>query len=221
MWLWRATTAASACESRPPNSLPLSESTRSAASRLAGARWRRAGKCEVCSTVGDPAATGSGRARSRRTRSPTPIAVICQTGPSTVQAADEEAVDTDQLARPVGVDVWLWLRLARRFIGGPIAGHEPSRLARVSRRGAQTTPDAVWADLQPAPFGARERARPARPEPGMAEREGDDPLLDRGESGFGICGRRRSRGRSISSPDDRLGAPAVVGTAMTPKIRQA
>ena len=33
------------------------------------------------------------------------IAVICQTGPWPVQAADEEAVDADQLARTVAVDV--------------------------------------------------------------------------------------------------------------------
>src|SRR6266516_2034990 len=41
-----------------------------------------------------------------------------------VQAADEEAVDADQLAWTLSLDVALRLGLAGRLIGRPVAGHE-------------------------------------------------------------------------------------------------
>jgi hypothetical protein len=48
-------------------------------------------------------------------------------------------------------------------------------------------------------------ADPPRSEPGMAEAEGDDPLLGRWLVWLGIRGGRRSRGRSFSRPLRRTG----------------
>jgi hypothetical protein len=41
-----------------------------------------------------------------------------------VQAADEEAIDADELARPLRLDVALRLKLTRRLVGRPVAGNK-------------------------------------------------------------------------------------------------
>jgi hypothetical protein len=46
------------------------------------------------------------------------------------QAADEEAVDPDQFARPGGLDVRLRFDFARRLVRGPVTGDQ--RLSRLS-----------------------------------------------------------------------------------------
>jgi hypothetical protein len=53
------------------------------------------------------------------------IAVICHNRALGVgQPPDEEAVDADQLAGPPALDPRLGLGLARRLIGGPVAGDQ-------------------------------------------------------------------------------------------------
>jgi len=98
-----------------------------------------------------------------------------------VQPADEEAVDTDQLARTLGLHVPLRLWLARRLVGGAVAGDERQPLrAPVEAVPAQAAPDAVGRDDDPAPPLTPELAAdPPWPEAGMGERERDDPLLDK------------------------------------------
>jgi len=118
-----------------------------------------------------------------------------------VQAADEEAVDADQLARPLRLDMALRLGLARRLGGRAVAGdeREPPAPGREPVP-AQTAPDPVRRDEQPAPAGTGKLGGdPARSQARVAKREGDDPLLDERRE-LGIFGRRRSRGRRISSP---------------------
>jgi len=97
-----------------------------------------------------------------------------------VQSAAEEAVEADQLARPLRLHVLLDRRRTRRLVRRRVAGDEREPLrARVEPVPAQAAPDAVAGDDEPAPTGARELGRdPPRAEPRVAEREGDDPLLD-------------------------------------------
>src|SRR5262245_21828651 len=97
------------------------------------------------------------------------------------EAANEEAVDPDQLAGSLSPDVAPWLRLARRPVGRRVAGdqRQPPR-ARVEPVPTQAAPDTVMADDDPAPAPLAQLARdPARPEAGMAERKGHDPLLQK------------------------------------------
>jgi hypothetical protein len=79
-----------------------------------------------------------------------------------VQSADEEAVDTDQLAGSLGLDVTLRLRLARRLVGGAVASdkREPLR-ARVEPMPTQAAPDTVGGNDQ-ARQAAATPIRPAR-----------------------------------------------------------
>jgi hypothetical protein len=61
-----------------------------------------------------------------------------------VQPADEEAVDADQLARPVALDVRFGLWVARRLIGRAIAGDQRQALgARVEAVPAKRLVDPV------------------------------------------------------------------------------
>jgi hypothetical protein len=61
-----------------------------------------------------------------------------------VQAADEKAVDADQLARMLAVDVRLGSRLARRFKRRAVAGDQRQALgARVQAMLAKGLVDAV------------------------------------------------------------------------------
>lgn len=63
-------------------------------------------------------------------------------GPS--QAPDVEAVDPDQLAGPLSVDVLLGAGISRRLIGRGVAGDQPEPLgARVQAVAAEHLPDAV------------------------------------------------------------------------------
>src|SRR5215204_3921454 len=97
-----------------------------------------------------------------------------------VQAADEEAVDADQLAGPLGLDVPLRLGLARWLVGSAVAGDQREPLgARVEAMPAKTAPHPVGGDDQPAPLAPAQLASdPPRPKAGIGEREGDDPLLN-------------------------------------------
>jgi hypothetical protein len=117
-----------------------------------------------------------------------------------LQAADEETVDTDQLARPLSLDVPLRRRLAGRLVRRRVAGKEcepPG--AGVETMPAQAAPDAVVADDDPAPALLTQLARdPVRSIAGVAEREGDDALFDKRRQL--LRHPRRSLGRRISSP---------------------
>src|SRR5207247_937887 len=70
-----------------------------------------------------------------------------------LQPPDVEAVEADQLARPLDLDVRLRSRLARRLVGRPVAGNEREPLgARVQPVPAQAAPGAVRGDDDPAPL---------------------------------------------------------------------
>jgi transposase InsO family protein len=73
--------------------------------------------------------------------------------------------------------------------------------ARVESVPAQTPADAVMADQDPATALLAQLARdPRGPRAGVAEREGDDPLLQQRRDLLRIRGHRRSLGRKISNP---------------------
>jgi len=62
----------------------------------------------------------------------TSIAVSCQIAPSVPRRRPVETVDPDQFAGPVDLDVRLRPRLARRLVGGAVAGDQREPLgARV------------------------------------------------------------------------------------------
>ncbi|MDQ3867507.1 MAG: hypothetical protein M3304_11910 [Actinomycetota bacterium] len=96
----------------------------------------------------------------------------------------------------------LLFALPRRLVGGGVAGDEREALgARGEAVAAQAAPDAVVGDAQAAPAGLPELGRdPPGAEAGVAEREGEDRLLEKRRELFGIRGRRRSLGRRIASP---------------------
>ena len=65
------------------------------------------------------------------------------------QAPDVEAVDADQLARPLDVEVLLGAGIARRFVGGGVAGDQPQALgAGVQAVTAEDLPDAVGREVK-------------------------------------------------------------------------
>ena len=108
------------------------------------------------------------------------IAVSCQTRAfCALQPGDEEAVDPDQLARPLRLDVPGRLRLARRLVRRPVARNERDPLQpRVQPVTTQAASDAVVRDDDSAPALPPKLARdPLRPVAGVTEREGNDPLL--------------------------------------------
>jgi hypothetical protein len=134
-----------------------------------------------------------------------------------VQATDEEAVEAHQLARPFGLDV-AWRRgLARRLVGRAVAGDErqPSRPRREPVP-AQAAPDAVVRDEQAAPTRARELGGdPARPQAGVAEREGDDSLLDQRRELVGhLRAAPLARAQHLEPVPVDLRLPAVVRRAV-------
>ena len=75
----------------------------------------------------------------------------------------------------------LGLRLAWRLVRRCVAGNERQPLgARVEPVPTQAAPDAIVGDDDPAPaLAAKLTGDPARTEAGMAERERDDPLLEK------------------------------------------
>ncbi|MDP8909415.1 MAG: hypothetical protein M3N47_09955 [Chloroflexota bacterium] len=97
-----------------------------------------------------------------------------------MQPAHEEAVDPDELAGALAVDVRRWLRVAGRLERRAVAGDERQALgARVQAMTTQRLVDPVGRDLQAAPLGARQARRdPLRTQPGMTKRERHDALLD-------------------------------------------
>jgi hypothetical protein len=134
-----------------------------------------------------------------------------------VQAPDEETVDPDQLARPLGVDVRLGLRLAGRFERCAMPRDQGQALgARVQSVADERLVDAVGRDLQSAPFRAPQPGRDALGAPArVTETERDDPLLDDlGE----LVGHLRSpplaRPEHLQSRSLDLPLPAVIGRAV-------
>src|SRR5207244_11690837 len=101
-----------------------------------------------------------------------------------VQPADEEAVDADQFAGSLSLDVALRLQLPRRLVGGAVASdkREPLR-ARVEPMPTQAAPDAVRGNDQAAPaWAGKLSSDPTRSQAGVAQRKRDDRLLHkRGE----------------------------------------
>jgi len=132
------------------------------------------------------------------------------------QAADVEAVDPDQLARPVDLDVGLRRRLGRRLVGGTVAGDQREALgSRVEAVPAQTAPDPVRRDDDPAPArAAKLGGDPPGTEPGWPSAKATIRSSTSSESWLGIFGRRRSRGRSTSSPCRSTCAFQLVGRAV-------
>jgi len=190
----------SALVKSPLNSLPLSESKRSArqpASRSSVARggraWRSAlrSDCSACPPCRPPAPPRH-RRRRRRSRELPDRALDAR------QAADEEAVDPDQLAGPGDVDVALWAGVSGRLVGSGVAGDQPQALgAGVEAVAAEHLPDAVGRDDNSAPL----RRRPAwAPRPGWPSAKATILSSTIFESWLGIRGARRSLGRSISRP---------------------
>ena len=109
------------------------------------------------------------------------IAVSCQTAAAgAFEPADVEAVDPDQLARPIDVEVALRAWVARRLVGRGVAGDQREPLgAGVEAVAAEHLPDAVWRDDDRPPLLAPELGRDALgPEARMSDREADDPFLD-------------------------------------------
>ena len=190
-------------EAQPRNSLPLSESTRSrrqpaclelardAAGELAGLRGGGV-------VVGADDELGPGERGVDVDRGELPDRAL-----GAAQASDVEAVDPDQLARPVDVDVLLGTGVARRLVGRGVAGDQPQPLgAGVQPVAAEHLPDAVGRDHDPAPLLARASSDATRrgPSPGCAS----EKLTIRSSTIFGswlgICGRRRSRGPEHLQP---------------------
>jgi hypothetical protein len=119
-----------------------------------------------------------------------------------LEAADEEAVEADELARPLDLDVRLRLGLPRRLVGRPVAGDEGEPLRTgVEPVPAEAAPDAVSGDDDPSPLLAAELGGdPARAEAGWAIAKATIRSSTIAGSWLGIFGFRRSRGLSTSSP---------------------
>jgi hypothetical protein len=121
---------------------------------------------------------------------------------SAAQPSDVEAVDPDQLAGLIDVNVLHGARIARRLIGRGIAGDERETLrAGVQTVTAEHLPHRVWGDNDAAPLLPGElRGDTLGPETGMSDREAENRSSTIRGSWLGISGRRRSRGLSISRP---------------------
>ena len=133
------------------------------------------------------------------------------------EAADVEAVDPDQLAGPLDVDVRFRLGLAWRFVGGAVAGDEREPLgARVEPVSAQAAPDTVGRDDDPAPLlAAKLGGDPPRAETGVRDRERNDPLLhDRRQLVGHLRAPTLPRSQHLQPVPVDLRLPAVVGRAM-------
>jgi hypothetical protein len=136
------------------------------------------------------------------------------------EAADEEAVDADQLAGPVGVDVRLRRGLARRLVGCAVARdqRQPSSPRR-DPVAMQDLPHAVGRHRQRAPLRTGEHRRdPPRPKAGMPQRERHDPLLHDLRD---LVGHLRPpalpRPEHLQPLTVDLRLPAVIGRAMHPE----
>src|SRR5690606_1669018 len=95
-----------------------------------------------------------------------------------VQAADEKAVDPDQLAGAGGLHPWLGLGLPRRLVGGPVPGDERKPLCpRREPVATQHPPDPVRGGLEPA-LALQLGGEAPWAKAWVGDREGEDPLLD-------------------------------------------
>ena len=97
-----------------------------------------------------------------------------------VQSPDEEAVEANQLAGPLRLHMAGFGGRARGLVGRGVTcdQREPLR-ARVQPVPAQAAPNAVGRNDEATPAWARELGRdPARTQTGMAQREGEDALLN-------------------------------------------
>src|SRR5712691_7392948 len=117
----------------------------------------------------------------------------------------------------VDLDVRLRPWLARRLVGGAVAGNKrESFCARVEPVSAQAAPDAVGGDDDAAPARPRQLGGdPPRTQAGLGEREGDYPLLhDRGQ----LVGHPRApplaRAQHLQAVPVDLPLPGVIGRAM-------
>src|SRR5215218_7407723 len=133
MRVWRTERRSSSSrKAGPRNSLPLSESTRSRRQPAAfRSRATRRASVLACSAVGLPCLqiTSSAQANDDATS----IAVkLPDRAVGALEPPDVEAVDADQLAGPVDVDVLLGAGIARRLVGCGVTGDQPQPLgARV------------------------------------------------------------------------------------------
>ena len=171
-----------------------------------------AGVLQFCGDAGVPAP----RVRDRRSRwwaddevGPRERAVGVDRGDlpdralRAMQAPDEAAVKTDQLAGTGCVDVQLGRRLSRRFVRRAVTGDERQAPgARVEPTPAQRLETPLGLTASP-PHSGRASCAPMRlgPNPGLPSANATIRCSITGESWLGICGRRRSRGRSISRPE--------------------
>jgi hypothetical protein len=184
---------------------------RSAATRRASA--------EVFRAAGLSGVVASSAHRYEVARS---IAVDCQTRPARPrQAADVEAVEADELARVIHLDVAG--RLGRPALGPGrcgVAGDEGQAADPPGQTvTAQDAPDPVGtaADAAPARLGER-RADAPRAEARVAQAEGEDALLD--EDARLVRHPRRSTFTGSEHLEPRAqdgGSPAVVGRGMDPE----
>jgi hypothetical protein len=116
--------------------------------------------------------------------------------------------------------VALGARIARRLVGGGVAGDERVALrARVEPVAAEQLPDAVRRDDDPAPLLAPQLGRDALgAEPRVGDREAQDPLLDHLRE---LVGHLRAaalpRPQHLEPVALDLALPGVVGRAVDPE----
>src|SRR4051812_11267285 len=119
-----------------------------------------------------------------------------------VQPADVKAVDADQLARPAGRDVRLGRGVAWRLVGRAVAGDQAQPLGpRRQPVPAQRLVTPLGETTSPPHSGRASIAAIRRgPRPGWPSENATIRSSTTCASWLGSCGRRRSRGLSISSP---------------------
>src|SRR5439155_16502318 len=129
-----------------------------------------------------------------------------------------EAVEPDQLTRLGRLDMPLRLRICGlALVDGRVARHEREPLAtRIQPVPLEHPPDPVGGDPKAAPLLAGELGvDPLRTEPRLAERKGDDPLLQMRPK---LVRHPRPpalpRPQRLKAPPLDLLGPAVVGRVM-------
>jgi hypothetical protein len=137
-----------------------------------------------------------------------------------LQPPDVEAVDADQLAGPVDVDVLFGAGIARRLVGSGVAGDQPQALGPgVQAVAAQDLPDTIGRDHDATPLLARQLGgHPPRAQAGMRQREADDALLDHlGQLVGHLRTTTLTRAQHLQPVAVDLALPRVVGRAMHPE----
>jgi hypothetical protein len=136
------------------------------------------------------------------------------------QTPDVKAVDPDQLAGPVHVDMALGPGVAWRLIRRGVASDQAESLgARVQAVAAQNFPDAVGRDNDPAPLRPRELGCDALgPQPRMRDREAHDALLDHLRQLVGhLRAAALARAQHLEPVTVDLALPCVIRRAMHPE----